>query len=151
MLGGFSLADATLPKLTDRERRFVEFYTGEAAGNASKAARLAGYAEKKGQLGWELKQKPEIRAHIDAILDAESMTQSEIRHELTAVARRPLESCVEVHEYGQTVSARMDASAKMKALELLGKAHQMFTDKQSIDFDGGLKIEIAGMADDELP
>ena len=142
----------TLPKLTDKQRRFVDAYCGEARFNATKAARLAGYSEKSAyQKGYELKNVESIRAHIDAYLNTDSMTTTEILHELTDVARRSLDDCIEIRTYGDDVSAKMDANAKMKALELLGKAHQLFTDKQQIEMDGGLRVEIVGMADEELP
>lgn len=142
----------TLPKLTDKQRRFVDAYCGPARFNATRAAVMAGYAEKSAyQKGYELKNVEDVRAHIDAYLNTDSMTTTEILHELTDVARRPIDSFIEVREYGQDVSAKMDANAKMKALELLGKAHQMFTDKQQIEMDGGLRVEIVGMADEDLP
>lgn len=52
-------------KLSERERRFVEAYMGQAAGNASKAAALAGYSPKTAyQLGSRLLKKVQIRAAI---------------------------------------------------------------------------------------
>lgn len=142
----------TLPKLTDKQRQFVTAYVGKARFNATQAAIMAGYSEKTAyQKGYELKNVEHIRAHIDAYLNTDSMSVPEVLHELTDVARRPLDSYIEVREYGEDVHAKMDASAKMKALELLGKAHQMFTDKQQIEMDGGLRVEIVGMADEELP
>lgn len=53
--------------LSERERRFVEAYMGEAAGNATKAAELAGYSQKSArQQGQRLCTKAAIRAAIDA-------------------------------------------------------------------------------------
>lgn len=155
---GFSVSGdpAEQPKkLTPMQQRFVTFYTGEARFNASEAARLAGYSEKTaGQKGFELKNIEAIRARIDEVLEAETLRASEILHELTDVAMRGLHEFIEITRFdkdGNPVAAKMDAGAKMKALELLGKNRQLFTDKQQIELDGGLRVEIVGMADEELP
>ena len=54
-------------KLTERQKRFVDYYV--ETGNASEAARRAGYSEKTaGWIGQENLQKPTIKAAIDARL-----------------------------------------------------------------------------------
>lgn len=54
-------------KLTEKQRRFVDYYI--ETGNASEAARWAGYSEKTaGWIGQENLQKPTIKAAIDARL-----------------------------------------------------------------------------------
>jgi phage terminase small subunit len=54
-------------QLSEKEQRFVEAYTGEAAGNASEAARAAGYSERSaGELGYRLLKKVEIVEAIEA-------------------------------------------------------------------------------------
>lgn len=54
-------------KLTEKQRRFVDYYI--ETGNASEAARRAGYSEKTaGWIGQENLQKPTIKAAIDARL-----------------------------------------------------------------------------------
>ena len=51
-------------KLTEKQRRFVDYYI--ETGNASEAARRAGYSEKTaGWIGQENLQKPTIKAAID--------------------------------------------------------------------------------------
>ena len=55
----------TYEALTVKERRFVDFYIGQACGNAAEAARLAGYAEGSAkQAGHRLRQKADIREAI---------------------------------------------------------------------------------------
>lgn len=52
-------------KLTEKQRRFVEAYMGAAAGNASEAARVAGY---KGRAGWaadDVMSNEKVRAAIE--------------------------------------------------------------------------------------
>lgn len=54
-------------KLTEKQKRFVDYYV--ETGNASEAARRAGYSEKTaGWIGQENLQKPTIKAAIDARL-----------------------------------------------------------------------------------
>lgn len=54
-------------KLTEKQRRFVDYYV--ETGNASEAARRAGYAEKAAyRTGSENLRKPQIKAAIDARL-----------------------------------------------------------------------------------
>lgn len=109
---------------------------------------MAGYSEKTaGQKGYELKNIEAIRARIDALLDANSLRATEILHELTDVAMRGLDEEVEVRRYGEELSARMDASAKMKALELLGKHHKLFTDK----VDHGGEIAMVPIREIQVP
>ena len=53
--------------LNEREQRFVDAYIGEAAGNATKAAELAGYSPKTArQLGSRLLTKVDIRDAVQA-------------------------------------------------------------------------------------
>ena len=54
-------------KLTEKQRSFVDYYV--ETGNASEAARRAGYSEKTaGWIGQENLQKPTIKAAVDARL-----------------------------------------------------------------------------------
>lgn len=54
-------------KLTEKQRRFVDYYV--ETGNASEAARRAGYAEKAAyRTGSENLRKPQVKAAIDARL-----------------------------------------------------------------------------------
>jgi phage terminase small subunit len=127
---------------SDKQRKFVLAYIGEARFNATRAATLAGYRDAE-QSGYELKKKPEIRACIDAMLRGYALTSTEILAELRDVALRGLDESVEVRGYGENVTARMDASSKMKALELLGKHQALFTD--NVQVSGGISIEIVGV------
>lgn len=55
------------PKLNRRQQLFVTAYIGEAAGNATQAAILAGYSAKTArQIGSELLTKPDIADAIQA-------------------------------------------------------------------------------------
>jgi phage terminase small subunit len=119
---------ADRPVVVDKYEAFVMAYTGHARFNAKKAAVAAGYAPSTGPS--KLLHHPVIRARINAHLEAMSMSSQEVLAELTEVARRDLSECIEVRTTSKgVVTARMDASAKMKALELLGKAHGLFAER----------------------
>lgn len=126
-------------KLTIKEERFVNAYLGEAAGNATESARIAGYSGKSyAALRKEasvLLTKPHIRARIDAVLMAEAMTPAEILHELRDVGTAEWRDFITVRtdpKTGGVIEAKMDLAAKMKALELNGKYHKMFSEKMEL-------------------
>jgi len=61
-------------KLTERQSRFIDNYVG--CGNASEAARKAGYSEKTaGEIGHENLKKPEIRGAIAERMDQAGLTE----------------------------------------------------------------------------
>lgn len=111
---------------------------------------MAGYSEKTAHvIGSQLKKTLHIRARIDEFLEENTLTATEVLHELTDVGMRGLDECIEVKSYGDDVSARMDASAKMKALELLGKHHQLFS--ENLNIHGGIEIREYVDLPDDLP
>ena len=63
--------------LTYKQRLFVEFYLGEANGNATEAARRAGYAWPQ-KVAERLVGKSGIRAAIDSRLASAAMSANEI-------------------------------------------------------------------------
>lgn len=115
-------------KLTTKQRLFVEAYL--ANPNATDAARKAGY---KGndltlkQVGCENLAKPYIAAAIEKRVEQAAMTADEVLHELANIAR------------GDYSDYRGD---KLKALELVGKHHKLFTDKQEITGKDGGPLEV---------
>ena len=57
-----------MEKLTEKQKKFVDYYI-QTSGNASEAARLAGYSEKTARAsGAENLTKPNIKTAIDARL-----------------------------------------------------------------------------------
>ncbi len=123
-------------------RKFVLAYIGEARFNATRAATIAGYKD-PAQSGYEVKRRADVRACVDALLAAYALTGTEILAELRDVALRGLDESIEVRGFGDNLSARMDASAKLKALELLGKHHALFTD--NVNLSGVVAVEVVGV------
>lgn len=77
--------------LTDREQRFVDAYCGQAEGNATTAARLAGYSTKSaGRLGYRLSKKVHVRAEIERRqsmrAEESGITQARVLAELQLLA-----------------------------------------------------------------
>lgn len=129
-------ADVSQPrKLTLKQQRFIAAYLGEARGNATEAARIAGYAHPM-QAGHRLLRNDEIAARVKQHVEESFASADLVLAELTDVALAEWRDFVEVLAYdkqGNPVRVRMDLSNKVKALELLGKHHQLFTEKQEIN------------------
>lgn len=124
-------------QLTLKQERFVVAYLGEAHGNASEAARIAGYA-KPGQEGHRLLKNAEIAARVKQDVEKAGITAEAILAELADVGFADWRDFIEViarDKTGKPTRVRMDLSNKVKALELLGKHHQLFTEKQEIDIN----------------
>lgn len=102
--------------LTERERRFVEAYMGEAAGNATKAAMLAGYSRKTArQIGARLLTKVDIKSAIDARAECDP-----------AVSNRTDRQRFFTHVMRDPSVAMKD---RLKAAELLAKSQGDFVKK----------------------
>lgn len=140
-------------KLTAKQQRFCDEYLIDL--NATQAAIRAGYSKKTaGVIATENLQKPNIRDYIDkrmkekeAALIADS---DEVMRYLTSVLRGQSQSeVVVVENIGDYMSeARLvqkapDEKERLKAAELLGRAHMMFTDKveQAVDMELNITVD----------
>lgn len=105
-------------KLTEKQRRFVEAYMGEACGNATAAARIAGYKgndETLSTVGTENLRKPAVTAAIEERTENDPLVLSreELQRWWTEVTR----------------DAKTTMKDRLRASELLGKSRGEFTDK----------------------
>jgi phage terminase small subunit len=110
-------------KLTSKQQLFVEYFVGEASGNASLAARLAGYKGNDvtlGAVGAENLQKPQIAALCQKRVEDAAMSANDVLKHITDIALATNES----------------ARDRLTALQLLGKYHQLFTDNLNIKSNG---------------
>lgn len=130
-------------RLTDKQRLWLESYLGEARFNATKAARLAGYSDPE-VLGFDCKQNPVIRARIDERLAQATLSANEVLAELTDVASAEWREFIEIKQdkMGRRLLVKMDLTNKVKSLELIGKHHKLFTDKQEIGVDGQVDVRV---------
>lgn len=119
--------------LTNQQTDFVLAYIGSCRFNATKAAIKAGYSEKSASsLGYQLLQNPLVSTRIKQELDSRAMTAEAVLAELADVASAEWRDFLQIKTHpvtGEIVDARMDLRSKVDALELLGKHHQLFTDK----------------------
>ena len=151
-------ADAHFPQLTTKQRRFIEEYcvarrrAGANAGtmfNGTKAAIAAGYSRKSAAgVACQNLIKPHIRQAIDARLADLSkralMQADEVLDRLSRIAR------VDVPP---TLGDTKSAGEIIKSLELLGKYHKLWTEKQEVSGLDGKPIQFAlpTMEDSEDP
>lgn len=112
-----------MPKLNGlslKQMKFVDAYLGDAHGNGTKAAELAGYKGSAKALSAVASQnlvKPSIAGEIQKKLRC-VMTSEAVLEELSQIART---ECSEPVRMGD----------KIKALESLGKYHKLFN--ESVD------------------
>ena len=142
-------------KLNVRQKDFCEFYV--ASGNATDAAIKAGYKEKyAGVNADKLLKNTNIQKYIDELmqkLESERIASAEeVLQNLTAMMRGEIqEEVIVVEGEGDGVSSarimkkQVSAKERIKAAELLGKRHALFTDKAKIE--GTLPVMIVGEDD----
>jgi len=142
-------------KLNARQKAFCEYYV--ASGNATDAAIKAGYKEKNARkIGSENLTKTDIKAYVKELMDkAESeriASAEEVLQILTSTMRGEIqEEVIVVEGEGDGVSSarimkkQVSAKERIKAAELLGKRHALFTDKTKIE--GTLPVMIVGEDD----
>lgn len=140
-------------KLTAKQQRFCDEYLIDM--NATQAAIRAGYSKKTAYaIAIENLKKPMLKNYIsermaekEAALIAD---QNEVMRYLTSVMRgNSLSEVIVVEGIGEGMSQarRMeklpDEKDRLRAAELLGKAHMLFTDKvqQEIDMDLNISVD----------
>jgi hypothetical protein len=110
--------------LKPKHAAFIRHFLGQASGNGTQAATLAGYSPKSAaQQAWTLLKNPKITEAIDAqqaaLATTAGYTADRVISRLAAIADAPLDL------------AKLRPGDQVKALELLGKAHQLFQDKDA--------------------
>ncbi len=126
--------------LTLKQRLWVEHYLGETNGNGTEAARRAGYRGNDDTLAHVAQDNlahPEIAALIDHRVSTLAMTADECLALLAEVARLPVEWFATLGK-----DAKLSLGDKVRALELIGKHHRLFAEKQEIQTTNLSRIEI---------
>lgn len=140
-------------KLTAKQQRFCDEYLIDL--NATQAAIRAGYSEKAArQIATENMAKPSIKEYIEKRMAEKEAAlvadQAEVLKYLTSVMRGQSQSEVVVVEgvgegcsEARAMQKAPDEKERLKAAELLGKAHMMFTDKvqQEVDMDLNITVD----------
>jgi phage terminase small subunit len=144
----------TPAKLTPKQEQFVSAYVGEARYNATKAAMLAGYSEATAySQGHRLLKNVEIAARIKDILATRSMTAEAVLDELTDVAGADWREFITVRtnpRTGAQIDVRMDLASKVKALEVLAKAHGLLTDRIDISGQVTQTVQLVGISEGDV-
>jgi len=143
--------------LTERQRLFVEAWTGEAKGNGVQAARIAGYKGNDKVLGVaaarllaEARVQAAIQQATAQVRSVAIATRAERQALLTAMLRDELDEEVVVvvgmgnnmGDHAENVTKRIDARARLKALELLGRMQGDFIDKVEVKTEGALRSQL---------
>ena len=130
--------------LTDKQRRFADEYIANGF-NATQAAIKAGYSKKTARkTASENLTKPAIKEYLEertaAIEEGLVAKGDEVLKFLTRVMRGEeiAETVVFDKDSGAYVETYRDQKNQLKAAELLGKAHGMFT--QSVKHEGDLSV-----------
>ncbi len=131
--------------LTLKQKLFAESYIGPAAGNATKAARLAGYqgdATTLQSTGSALLKKPAIAARVEQRIQEAMMSADECMAEISAIARQPLCDTVKVKRNGrdEVIDAHLDPMAKLRALELVGNYHGIFKNRSDLPAEEVVRV-----------
>lgn len=121
-------------ELSEKQRRFVEVYMGKAQGNATLAAKLAGYKGNDntlGAVGKENLRKPLIAAAIKSRVDKDPaiLDREQLQRFWSGVANDP---DVEMRD-------------RIRASELLGKSQAAFVSRREISGKDGepIKTEVS--------
>ncbi len=132
-------------KLTEKQERFIDYYI--ETGNATEAARRAGYSEKTAkQIGSENLTKLDffIKKRLKELEDVRIAKADEVLKHLTAAIRGEIEEEVVVVESigdgesrARIIKKQISAKERIRAAELLGKRYALFTEKLDVDVDVG--------------
>lgn len=133
-------------KLTVKQKKFADEYI--ICGNATEAAIKAGYSKKTATvMASENLTKPNIKKYIDARLEAiqneKIADQQEVMEFLTAVMRgETTEATLIGKGYGEQAVGDVPVSMKerIKAGELIGKRHGMWTEKVDVSSENSVVI-----------
>ena len=140
-------------KLTAKQQRFCDEYLLDL--NATQAAIRAGYSKKTAkQIGQQNLTKLDLKEYIEKRMAEKEAAlvadQTEVMRYLTSVLRGQSVSEVVVVEgtgdgcsEARTMQKAPDEKERLKAAELLGKAHMIFTDKvqQEVDMDLNITVD----------
>ena len=150
--------------MNKRQQKFADEYI--KTGNARQSALTAGYAKQSAiKYSSGLLKNPDVQAYIqermEAIKSNAIADQQEILEGLTRIARREEPDhtvvTVEYSENGttektpQTVETPTQVKDSVRAYELLGKRHVMWTDKVQSDERRTIEVNIGEWEDEDEP
>ena len=116
-----------MKSLSAKHKLFVEHYL--QTNNATESAKAAGYSGTYGYLrkqGSMMLKRPQVRKAIEEAIEARIIDGDEVLRGIKEIATNPAERTAD----------------RLRALELLGKNLQLFTEKQKHEHSGGVVIEV---------
>lgn len=142
-----------MAKLTPKQQRFCDEYLIDL--NATQAAIRAGYSKRSArQIADRNMSNVDIKSYIKERMKQKEKEliadQDEVMRYLTSVLRGQSQSEIVVVEstgdfmsQARTMQKAPDEKERLKAAELLGKAHMLFTDKvqQEVDMDLNITVD----------
>jgi phage terminase small subunit len=133
--------------LTMKQYLFINAYLGEAKGNATEAAALAGYSGSRDVLrsmAAENLAKPAIVAQVRAAAKAVMGEHEVVNHLADVIRKDDLAYAQEYrNKHGATVAVKMDMNSKVKAIELMLRYHGVLTDK--VEHSGTVEQQVKQM------
>lgn len=125
-------------QLTIKQARFVDYYI--QTGNASEAARRAGYSEKTAcSIGEENLRKPEIRRALERRLkelESQRIAETkEVLEHLTSVLRGELTEEM-VTPTGKKITAAVRETDKLRAADMLLRVNGAYKEKLDVQMSG---------------
>jgi len=151
-------------ELTKKQRAFIEYYLQD--WNATQAAIKAGYSKRSAaSIGNENLLKPEIQQEIQRRLSEIAMSADEVLTALAEIGRASVDDIMDVDSSGRLsfnfkraqeqgklhliksvtptqAGTKVELHDRMKALELLGKHHKLFTDNVNINDGKAIKVRL---------
>ena len=122
--------------LTEKQRRFVEAYMGEAAGNAGKAYRLAGYQASTDtaaySAAYKLLRNAQVQRAIDDLVGADPLVAGrvEVQRFWSEVMRgKKGQRAIPTGEGVEIVNIEADFKERVRASELLAKTQGQFIER----------------------
>lgn len=128
-------------KAPDRQIQFAQEYVVDF--NGKQAAIRAGYSAKSAEVtACKMLRMAKVRSEIERLLADDVGRRNEIRerniNELLPLAYT--DAAVEVKRDKDGNVIEVSFRDKLRAIELLGKMHGLFTDRQEVNLSGGLNV-----------
>jgi phage terminase small subunit len=138
--------------LTPKEVAFVDYYVGIARFNATEAYRLANDSRQDvNNMGGKWLRKAHIAKAVKFRLDTIGLSAEAALAELKEVALADFSDLLDVKtRNGEIVSVRLDPTAKVRALELILRAHNRLDNKAAVQAAIVVNINTPGLSEDEL-
>jgi phage terminase small subunit len=138
-----------LDVLTPKQRKWAEAYAGEARGNGTKAAEIAGYSGTREQLAviaYNNVRNPKIRAVLDAWTESDPLVCGRVeRMQILAAIARGEAYDEKLDGQGMRVEIRVATKDRLAALKALAEAAGEYIQRHEHKIEGDL--ERLGMKD----